>query len=364
MLEGAIKTMRKNYLDNIRWFTVLLVVFYHIFYMYDSNGVAGGPGPFYENQPWDIVEYILYPWFMILLYIVSGVASRHYLENHTEKEFLKSRTTKVLVPSTIGVLVLGWIQGIVNLNISGAYEALSEAPKIVPVLVTFAAGSGVLWYLHLLWIYCLILYFIRKFEKGKFYELTAKLPLMGIVAVGVLLWASAQVLNVPVIVCYRVGVYGMAFFLGYFVFAHQEIIDRLSRYWLILLAATIALFVFYAITYFGENYASIDAFCGPISIAYAWSMCLLLLAVFNKFFDATNGFTKLMNGTSFGLYVFHYFGISLSAFLMYNYTHLPVLLIYIITGAGGYLAGFGIGAVIRRIPFLRWCMLGIKERKK
>ena len=88
-MEEAINIMRKNYLDNLRWFTVLLVVFYHIFYMYDSNGVAGGPGPFYKNQPWDIVEYILYPWFMILLYIVSGIASRHYLENHTEKEFLK-----------------------------------------------------------------------------------------------------------------------------------------------------------------------------------------------------------------------------------------------------------------------------------
>ena len=355
--------MRKKYLDNIKWFTVLLVVFYHIFYMYDSNGVAGGPGPFYEDQPWDVVEYILYPWFMILLYIVSGIVSRIYLENHTAKEFLKARTTKVLVPSTIGVLVLGWIQGIVNLNISGAYEALSEAPKIVPILVTFAAGSGVLWYLHLLWLYCLILYFIRKIEKGRLYELTGKLPLAGVVALGVILWASAQVLNVPVIVCYRVGVYGMAFFLGYFVFAHQEIIDRLSKYWILLLAATVAFFALYITTYFGENYASIEIFCGPISIAYAWFMCLLMLAVFNRFFNVDNDVTRFFSRTSFGLYVFHYFGISLSAFLMYNYTNLPVLLIYIITGVCGYAAGFSISAIIRRIPFLRWCMLGIKQEK-
>ena len=167
----------------------------------------------------------------------------------------------------------------------------------------------------------------------------------------------------PVIVCYRVGVYAISFFLGYFVFAHQEIIDRLSKFWVILLAATIALFSLYIMTYFGENYASIETFCGPISIAYAWVMCLLLLAVFNKFFNWENDFTKLMNRTSFGLYVFHYFGISLSAYLLYNYTHLPVLLIYIITGVCGYAAGFGIGAIIKRIPFLRWCMLGIKESK-
>ena len=354
--------MRKKYLDNIKWFTVVLVVFYHIFYMYDSNGVAGGPGPFFEKQPWDIAEYVLYPWFMILLFIVSGISSRLYLENHTEKEFLKARTTKVLVPSTIGVIVLGWIQGIVNLSISGAYEALSAAPKIVPVLVTFAAGSGVLWYLHLLWLYCLILFFIRKIEKGKLYNLTGKLPFAGVFVLGIILFASAQVLNAPIIVCYRFGVYGMAYFLGYFVFAHQEIIDKLSKNLVLLVFITAAFFMLYITKYFGENYASIEIFSGPESIAYAWSMCLAMLGLFNRFFDRGNEISGFMTKTSFGLYVFHYMGISLSAYLMYNYTHFPVLLIYIITGICGYAAGFLIAAVIKRIPFLRWCMLGITKK--
>ena len=36
--------MRKYYLDNIRWITVVTVVIYHVFYMYNSEGIVGGVG--------------------------------------------------------------------------------------------------------------------------------------------------------------------------------------------------------------------------------------------------------------------------------------------------------------------------------
>lgn len=101
--------MRKHYLDNIRWITVLLVVLYHVIYMY--NGItAGGAGTVTDFRGQDIIQYILYPWFMVILFIVSGMCSRYYLENHTDKEYIKGRTLKLLVPSTIGLLVLGWAQ--------------------------------------------------------------------------------------------------------------------------------------------------------------------------------------------------------------------------------------------------------------
>ena len=36
--------MRKYYLDNIRWMTVILVVVYHVIYMYNAEGILGGVG--------------------------------------------------------------------------------------------------------------------------------------------------------------------------------------------------------------------------------------------------------------------------------------------------------------------------------
>ena len=44
------------------------------------------------------------------------------------------------------------------------------------------------------------------------------------------LWAAAQVLNAPYIAVYRFGIYAFAFMLGYFVFAQEEVIERLAAH--------------------------------------------------------------------------------------------------------------------------------------
>ena len=60
--------MRRHYLDNIRWITVGLVVLYHVIFMYNGVVTAGVIGPFWEIQYQDAVQYLLYPWFMVLLF--------------------------------------------------------------------------------------------------------------------------------------------------------------------------------------------------------------------------------------------------------------------------------------------------------
>ena len=68
--------MRKHWLDNLRWVTVLLVLFYHVFYFYNNKGVFGGIGGFgdYPQCPQyqDVVMYILYPWFMPMLFLLAA----------------------------------------------------------------------------------------------------------------------------------------------------------------------------------------------------------------------------------------------------------------------------------------------------
>lgn len=94
-------SVRKYYLDNIRWMTVVLVVIYHVIYMFNGIVADGVIGPFCERQYQDSIQYILYPWFMMLLFIVSGMCARYYLEKHTVREFVRTRTQKLLIPSTV-----------------------------------------------------------------------------------------------------------------------------------------------------------------------------------------------------------------------------------------------------------------------
>ena len=83
------KTERKAYLDNIRWITVLLVVIYHVGYLFNGVGVLGGI-PDAKNIPaWDGYLYVVYPWFMVLLFLVSGMCARYALELRTIRHFLR-----------------------------------------------------------------------------------------------------------------------------------------------------------------------------------------------------------------------------------------------------------------------------------
>ena len=83
--------MRKHWIDNLRWVTVLLVLFYHVIYFYNNKGVFGGIGGFGDGPQYqDAVMYLLYPWFMPLLFILAGISARYALEKQPAEEWFKS----------------------------------------------------------------------------------------------------------------------------------------------------------------------------------------------------------------------------------------------------------------------------------
>jgi len=243
--------MRKYYLDNIRWVTVLMVVLYHVFFIF--NSVIPDMGmPFHKSQDQDVVLYILYPWFMILLFIVSGMSSRYYLEKHSSKDFVRSRTRKLLVPSTIGLFVTGWIQGYISMLISGAFETVhNTVPDVVMYVILVLSGTGVLWFVQLLWLFSMVLAIVRRFEKGRIYAMTEKTGMIGIISLVIPLWLSGLILNTPVVTVYRFGIYSVAFFLGYFIFAHDAVIERISRWRYGFIAAAAVLVAAYISLHFG-----------------------------------------------------------------------------------------------------------------
>ena len=51
--------MRKLYLDNIRLIMVVLVVIYHVIYMFNGVERHGVIGPFKEIQYQDVYQYFL-----------------------------------------------------------------------------------------------------------------------------------------------------------------------------------------------------------------------------------------------------------------------------------------------------------------
>lgn len=360
--------MRKYYLDNIRWMTVVTVVFYHVLYMYNSEGILGGLGKITDLnvQYYDAFMYLVYPWFMPVLFIVAGISSSLYLETHSGKEYLKSRTQKLLVPSTLGLFAFQFLQGYVSMSLGTAFSDLAEegVPKLVIFLIMLASGSGVLWFCHLLWLYSVLLLLVRCLEKGRLQRLCEGTPLWAIALLVFPVWGAGQVLNTPIIAVYRCGFYLAFFFLGYYVFSREGVMEKLKKYAPALICIAVVLCVTFTILYFGDNYADKPVNRGALYAACAYFGSLALLAGMARFGDFSNSFTRWMSRRSFGIYVFHYLGISSVALFIAKPKLLSAPLCYLLSLTAGFVFGFGLYAIISRIPVYRWLVLGLGKESR
>ena len=150
--------MRKHWIDNLRWTTVLLVLLYHVVYFYNNKEVFGGVGGFGDGPQYqDVLMYILYPWFMPLLFLLAGVSARYSLEKQPAKVWFQSRTRKLLVPATIGLLVFQWMTGYFNTAVAANQGLFEGMHPIARYLMMAVSGIGPLWFIQDLWLFSLIL---------------------------------------------------------------------------------------------------------------------------------------------------------------------------------------------------------------
>lgn len=351
---------RKYFLDNIRWVTVLLVLIYHVFYLFNSVGVLGGIGSFTEIQYQDAFMYVIYPWFMVLLFLVAGISARYSLEKKTHKQFIKERTAKLLVPSTLGLFVFQWVVGYLNIKIGGGLEVM---PKFIVYPVSVLSGSGPLWFIHMLWLFSLLLVLIRKLDKNdKLYQFCAKANITVILLCFLLIWGSSQILNMPVITTYRFGIYFMGFLLGYFVFSHDEVQEKVERIRIPMLVAALVVAVAYTWYYFGQNFSGDSCLKSLFTNLYLWIVILAVLGCFKAWGNKTNKFASYMTKTSFGIYVVHYVIVLYGCYVLKNYTTLPIALIYITAILMTLVLSPALYEFIRRIPVLRYLVLGIRKK--
>ena len=368
---------RKHWMDNLRWVTVLLVLFYHVFYFYNNKGVFGGIGGFgdYPEYPQyqDVVMYILYPWFMPILFLLAGIGSRYALQKQSGKEWFKARTRKLLVPGTIGLLVFHWMVGYFNTVVAAREGVFDGVPAVVKYFIMAFSGTGPLWFIQVLWLLCLVLLLVRAIDrKDRFWNWCGKANLVVIVLLGVLFWAGEQTLiKNPrpesldgLLNPYKPLFYLVPFLMGYFVFSHDEVQERVRKAWIPLMACAVIAGTVLIVTTFGQDNTSPQYLGGPLNCLYGWLMCLAMMGWFKAHFDGTNRFATYMTQSSYGIYIVHYLVIASLGYMMKTYTSLAPWMMYVILFVAVMLLSPAIYEIIKRIPFVRWCVLGIKKEKK
>lgn len=351
--------MRKYYLDNIRWATVLLVLIYHIFYMFNGVGIMGGiPGS--ANIPFfDTLASAIYPWFMALLFVVAGISARYALQKRTGKQFLKERAVKLLVPSTLGLFVIHWVTGYLNIKMGGGLEYI---PGFMVYPISVISGTGPLWFIQMLFLFSCVLALLRKIDrKDKIGEMCEKASISVIVLLFLLIWGAAQIGNLPVLTMYRFGIYFAAFLIGYYVFSHEAVQERIEKIRIPMAALSVVGAVFYAFRYGGSNFTDAKCLQSFSTNLYLWVVILAVLGCGKQYWNRETTFSRYMTKASFGLYILHYPVLIVVCYALCTYFTLPAIWNYGIALAVELIVTFALYEIIKRLPIIRWLVLGIRR---
>lgn len=167
----------------------------------------------------------------------------------------------------------------------------------------------------------------------------------------------------PLLTTYRFGIYGLAFLLGYFVFSHDEVQNAVEKIHIPMLIIAIPLGVLYVIYYFGTDYSSPQCLQSFFTNAYLWIAILAVIGCGKAWFNRSTRFSYYMTKSSFGFYIIHYPIVMVACYILYYYCNLPLILNYIIALVVELALTLVLYEFFRRIPVIRYLILGIKKKK-
>lgn len=352
--------MRKHYLDNLRWATVILVLVYHVFYIFNGLGIPGAiPGA--KNIPaFDWAAGLIYPWFMVLLFVIAGMSARYALQKRTAKQFLRERAVKLLLPSTLGLFAVHWITGYLNIKIGGGLEYIPK-PLLYPI--SALSGIGPLWFIQMLFLFSCALILLRKADReDKIWALCGKADVPFILSLSVLIFGAAQILNMPVLTMYRFGIYFTAFLIGYYVFSHEEVQARIEKMRVPMACLTLAGAALYAGRWGGMDYTAPRCLESLITNLYLWAAVLALLGFGRRYLNVETAFSRYMARSSFGVYILHYPGLMLTGYILHSRFNFRPAVNYAL--ALGLETAFSFAAyeLFKRIPLVNLLVLGMSRK--
>lgn len=119
--------MRKHYIDNLRWLTLLLLVPYHTAMAWNYWGEPNYI--FFEgNRLISSIVVFFSPYFMPLLFVLAGISTRLALQKRTVGQYLAERVKKLLLPFLFGTIalmpIMSYIGDRFNYGYSGGFSVI------------------------------------------------------------------------------------------------------------------------------------------------------------------------------------------------------------------------------------------------
>ncbi len=347
-------SMRKYYIDNLRWIILLVLIPYHAAMAWN---VWGEPNYIYfDGNRWiSSIVVFFSPYFMPLLFVLAGISTKYALQKRTNKEYLIERVKRLLIPFLFGTIVLmpimAYIADRFNCSYSGGFF---EHYAIFFTKYTDLIGAD------------------GGFSLGQFWFL-AYLLIISVVGVGMISLSKRFVLKVEMsIPFWLVWVFGLPlplfgellsiggksfveymylFMLGYLIFSDEKIINEAEKNcWLLFGIGFVATILnVYLFIWADQEFVLLNTISKYVS---EWIMTIALLGLAKKYWNVSGKVANYMNKRSFLFYIYHFIWVVLFQYILYGVVGNDTVILFVGTLFLAYLSTFICYEISIRIPFL------------
>lgn len=357
--------MRKHYIDNLRWITLLILIPYHTAMTWNT---WGEPNYIYFEGNRLISSIIVFfsPYFMPLLFVLAGISTRFALQKRTYKEYLMERVRRLLVPFLFGTVVLmpimAYLADKFNCSYSGGFP---EHYTIFFTKYTDLIGAdggfslGQFWFLLYLFIISVVGVGIITVTKRFFLKTEMTIPFWLVLVLGLPLPLLSELLSIG---GKSLVEYTYLFMLGYYIFADEKIISKAEKNcWLLFgmgLVATILNVYFFI--WSGNEYILLNTITKYVS---EWVMVIALIGLGKRNLNFSGKVENYMNKRSFLFYIYHFIWVVLFQYILYGVFENNTSVLFAGTVLLAYLITFVCCEISIRVPIL--CFLtGTKYVRK
>ena len=300
--------MRKYYIDNLRWATILLLFPYHTAMIYND----WGENFYIRSTPVDSISGFIiatYTWFMPLLFVVSGIGSYWALQKRTPAVYLKERLHKLLLPLVLGVLLVVPVQTYYAERFHNGYTGsylgqyqlfFSKFNDLTGYTGGFTMGH--LWFLwHLFLISVLALPLMHYYLKGARRLALQKCTLPVLLCLFLLPLLATPLLNFG---GKSLGRFFVLFLLGFFILSYASIEKLLEKRRWPLFFSFVLLTAVKLVSYFAFQFRDGIA-VGILDAIVMWVAILAFLGMAKRYFNQSAPLFRRLSKASFGIYLLH-----------------------------------------------------------
>lgn len=352
--------MRKYYLDNLRWIAILCLFPIHTATFYFPKGSHSFEfNNISESSGFAAFFLAITPILMGLLFLIAGMTTAYSLRGRSYGEYILERFKKLFIPFFTGVVtVVPFMYYIVSLQNGKNIGFIPFMKGYLADPLGAISKCEHLWFILCLFIVSLLgLIFISLASKRNFEISKEKISIKVLVLLGVcyLLFGSFIGFGATVTLS---GSF-VLLLIGYFFFTEDDVkVKLVEKRWLftlIFVILTIGNIILNSNGYqttiglINENVTWLFPYYG---MATQWFGILALLSQGGKYLEFNNRVTRYFSKASFSIYIFHYVGIVMAAYIFS-----PLLenqfMQFVTINAMGFVFCIGIYEIIRRIPIIR-----------